>query len=473
MEKYDIVIVGASTTGSYFAREMAKRGFSVLALEKEKREDVSRSYDIFHMGKNEMERFSLTIPEKGEKDYAFIYTGGAAYSPYGRYPKPSNTQVVGLHKHDYIMRMNSEAIAEGAQIIYGAKFVRTVFDENEKICGIVYKDENGEHEVHCKLVADCSGIASSVRTSLPENYAVENFVLTEKDLFYVWVYYVKYLDGKKRERHTNSFLQYKSWTAPQSREDGAILGVGANFSFDYAQEMLREFRKNVALDAYEIEKVERGITPYRRPPYSFVGDGFIAMGDCACLTKPFNGEGCTSSLYQAEIAVDVISNLLNNGEKLTRENMWQINKRYVEVQGKSFASTMAVLTGVAIIQPNETEYLFSHDVIFSKKIFAGLSGGIKLPASEIAKTVYFVLKGIANGKLSKKLCRAVVKALKNGIKVLNLYSKFPETTDGFEDWCEEANALWSEIGSMADCCDEKILSRAQKRKSGLITASAE
>lgn len=473
MDRYDIVIVGASTTGSYFAREMAKRGFHVLAIEKNKMEDVSRSYDIFHMGKNEMERFDLTVPNEGDKDYAFIYTGGAAYSPYGRYPKPSSTQVVGLHKHDYIIRMNNEAKAEGAEIVYGASFVRPVFDADKKICGIVYKDESGEHEVHSLLVADCSGIASSVRTALPENYGVENFVLTEKDLFYVWVYYVKYLDGKVRERHTNSFLQYKSWTAPQAREDGAILGVGANFSFDYAQEMFREFRKNVALDAYEIEKVECGITPYRRPPYSFVGDGFIAMGDCACLTKPFNGEGCTSSLYQAEIAVDVITDLLNCGEKLTRENMWQINKRYIEVQGKSFASTMAVLTGVAIIQPEETEYLFSHDVIFSKKIFAGLSGGIKLPVSEIAKTVYFVLKGIIGGALSKKLCRAVVKSLANGVKMMNLYSSFPETTDGFDDWCTKANALWSEIGSMADCCDEKILGRAQRRKNGLITSSAQ
>lgn len=473
MKKYDVVIVGASTTGSYFAREMSKRGFHVLAIEKEKTENVSRSYDIFHMGKNEMIRFGLTIPEKGDKDYAFIYTGGAAYSPYGRYPKPSSTEVVGLHKHDYIMRMNDEAKAEGAEIVYGAAFSRPVFDNDGKVCGIVYKDENGEHEVHSSLVADCSGITSCVRTALPEDYGVENFKLTEKDLFYVWVYYVKYLDGKVRERHTNSFLQYKSWTAPQSREDGAILGVGANFSFDYAQEMFREFRKNVPLDAYEVEKVERGITPYRRPPYSFVGDGFIAMGDCACLTKPFNGEGCTSSLYQAEIAVDVITNLLNSGEGLTRNNMWQINKRYVEVQGKNFASTMAILTGVAIIQPNETEYLFSHDVIFSKKIFAGLSGGIKLPASEIAKTFYFVLKGIANGTLSKKLCAAVVKSLKNGIKVLNLYSRFPETTDGFDDWCAKANALWNEIGSMADCCDEEILGRAQRRKSGLITDSAQ
>lgn len=468
MKEYDIAIIGASTTGSYFAREMAKRGFKVLAIEKQKKENVSRNYDIFHMGKNDMLKFGLTIPGEGEKDFAFMYKGGAAYSPYGNHPKPSYAEVVGLHKHDYIMRMNGEAINEGAEIIYGAAFESFTFEENGKINGMVYSDESGTHEVKAKLVADCSGIASAARTALPENYGVETFSFTEKDLFYVYVYYVKYKDGLPRERHTNSFLQYKSWTAPQAREDGAILGVGANLSFDYAEEMFREFRKNVPIEPYEIEKTERGITPYRRPPYSFVADGFITMGDSAALTKPFNGEGCTSSLYQAEIAVDVITTLLVSGEVLSRENMWQINSRYVAVQGKSFASTMAVLTGVASIKPNETEYLFSHDVIFSKKIFEGLAGGIKLPASEIIKTIHFVLKGIANGILSKKLCSNVVKSLRRGLKVMNHYSKFPETPDGFEAWCKRADELWNEVGSMADNCDEVILERMEKRRAGLI-----
>lgn len=129
---------------------------------------------------------------------------------------------------------------------------------------------------------------------------------------------------------------------------------------------------------------------------------------------------------------------------------------------------MAVLTGVASIKPNETEYLFSHDVIFSKKIFEGLAGGIKLPASEIIKTIHFVLKGIANGILSKKLCSNVVKSLRRGLKVMNHYSKFPETPDGFEAWCKGADELWNEVGSMADNCDEVILERMEKRKAGLI-----
>ena len=66
-----------------------------------------------------------------------------------------------------------------------------------------------------------------------------------------------------------------------------------------------------------ILKVEKGLTPYHRSVYSFVDDGFIAMGDAACLTKPTCGEGCTSSLVQGEIAANVITKLLNDGKPLT------------------------------------------------------------------------------------------------------------------------------------------------------------
>ena len=40
MEKYDIIVVRASTTGAWFARQMAKRGHSVLVIEKNEKENV-------------------------------------------------------------------------------------------------------------------------------------------------------------------------------------------------------------------------------------------------------------------------------------------------------------------------------------------------------------------------------------------------------------------------------------------------
>ena len=466
--KYDVIIIGASTTGSWFGNEMAKRGFKVLMLEKQERENVSRNYDIFHMAKSEMEKFGYPIPEKGDEDYSFEFDGGSYFSAYGNYPKPTHNIVIGMRKHRYILRLNDNAVKAGAELIYGASFSGFVFDEQGRIAGAKYKTADGEQEALGAIVADCSGIPSVARRALPDGLNAENFEITPRDMFYVILYYVLYPEGHEKVIHTDSFLQYKVWSAPQDDEKGGILGVGANLSFEYAEEMFRQFRKNVPWSTYTVQKIERGRTPYRRPPYSFVADGFIAMGDAACLTKPNNGEGCTSSLYQAEIAVDVISNALREGGYLTEERLWSINKRYIDVQGKAFAGSMALLTGAVALNCEENEYFFKNDIIFSKSIMAGFAKGISITPKEAERTIRLLAAGVAAGKIRVELIRRVLAAFKNSVEMKALYSEFPETPEGFDIWRGKANELWERVGSMADSCDEEIIDRMKRRAEGKI-----
>ena len=464
MEKYDVIVVGASTTGSWFAEKMAKNGFKVLMIEKTSRENISRNYDIFHMAKSEMEKFGYPVPKKTDADYGFEFTGGAAISAYGNYPKRTYTDTVGMHKHEYILRLNDNAVKAGATLIYEAAFSDFIYDENGKICGAKYITENGEKSAYAKIVADCTGIPSAARRKLPDGYGVENFEITPRDMFYVIIYYVRYNETHEKIIHTDSFLQYKCWSAPSADENGGVLGVGANLNFEYAEEMFKVFKKNVPLPPYELIAEERGATPYRRPPYSFVSDGFIAMGDAACLTKPNNGEGCISSIYQAEIAVDVISKALKENKPLTRENLWSINKRYIDVQGKAFASNLAMLTGAAGLNEEENEYFFKHNIIFSEKMFQNITGGVKLTPVDIAKMIHYVSLGVACGKIRPSFLLSVAKAFLNGNNIASHYDKFPETPDGFDEWVKKADELWKTVGSMADNCDEEIIRRIEKRK---------
>ena len=61
MKNVDILIVGASTTGCWFAERMAREGFNVLVIEKELPENVSRSYDIFHMKTEKIQLYSVGL----------------------------------------------------------------------------------------------------------------------------------------------------------------------------------------------------------------------------------------------------------------------------------------------------------------------------------------------------------------------------------------------------------------------------
>lgn len=461
MKKCDILIAGASTTGGWFAYQMAKRGHKVTVIEKEKKENVSRDYDIFHMSKPDMERFDLEIPEKGSPVYGFRFDGSPARSPYGNYPKMQNGgTTVGMHKHEFILRMNERAEEAGAEIIYGAAFKDFIFDEKGKIIGAKYETSKGEKEIYTQLVADCTGIPSAARTKLPRSSFVENFKLTPKDIFYVVLYYAKYTDEKVDPRALDAFfMQYKVWSAPSGDERGAILGVGGNYSFEYAEEIFKDFRKNVPWPEFTVDKVEKGLTPYHRSLFCFVDDGFIAMGDTAFLTKPTCGEGCTSSLYQAEIAVEVISKLLKEEKELSQRNMWSINKRYIDVQGKSFDSLRPLLTGIVQANYDEAELLFKKDVIFSQKILGGMGEELDMTPGDIAKIVTTLGGAVATGKFRASVVAAIVKGLLKSMEVTKLYDEYPETPDGFPAWRSKALRLWSEILPMSETCNKDILKK--------------
>ncbi len=462
MKNYDILIIGASTTGCWFAERMAREGFSVLVLEKEEPDNVSRAYDIFHMSEPEMKEFSLVIPEDGDPLKEFAFSGSPMISPYGKFRKGGGSIItVGLHKHDYIMFMARRAEEKGAEIIYGASFSDLIYGDNGAVIGATYKTADGVKSVYSKIVADCSGIPSVARTKLPDSSFVENFKLTPIDIFYVVLYYIKYKDEAVNPRDLDGFfMQYKSWSAPAGEGYDAILGIGGSYSFEYAEEVFSsQLLKNYKYPEYTVKKVERGLTPYHRSVYSFVDNGFIVMGDAACLTKPTCGEGCTSSLVQGEIAATVITNLLKESKELSRENLWSINKQYMDKQGKDFDSMRPLLMGIVAMDFDEAEYLFEKDVIFSEKILGGMDDGLSLSIGDIFSTI----KGIVTGVVKKKIRLSTVVKILNGLKqsgeVAKLYDAYPESPEQFLEWKNKADALWQKIGTLADTCDSEILKK--------------
>jgi flavin-dependent dehydrogenase len=453
MEQYDVIIVGGSTTGSYLAHGLAARGQKVLVIEQNTAEKVGSKYDIFHIALPEFARFDLPMPVEGE-DLAFRFTGSQAFSAFGHYPKEGNGTVIGMHMHAYTLRLNRWAIAAGAEYRYETRFLDLTYKAG-RITGVKVSQKGEEKTIRAGLVADCSGIPSVVRTKLPDGYGTENFVIGPKDMFYVILKYVKYLREADYVHQIRTWTYYKTWEAPQADPHGAILGVGANFSFDFAQKIYGRFEKAIPLPERELQYEERGTTPYRRPPYSFVGDGFVALGDAACLTKPHAGEGVTSAMVQADLVIEVVDGLFQAKKPLTKENLWPINHRYYLGQGKVYAGMLATLVGAVATSPKENEFFFRHDIIFSAKSFAAMAEdrGLELSGKELVGMALKLLWGVVTFQVRIRTIRSLLTAMKNGDRITALYAKYPESAEGFDAWVAEADATWAKTPGMADVVD--------------------
>lgn len=449
VKKYDIAVIGAATSGAFFAKKMSEKGYSVKVIEKNPIEKLGCKYDIFHVGRKEFERFGIPRPVEGDKEWAFEFETNYTAAPSGKYPIKTFDPMVGLHMHDYTVLMDKWAEQSGAEFEYGAVFEDFIFEKG-KIAGFTYRTDEGKQEIYAKCVVDCSGIESVARRKLPAGSHVEQFEITPEDMFYVVLKYVKFTDPDfVYNTSSTGWPFYKSWLAPQADPNGGILGIGACHSYEYAQSILEEVVEKIPMPPYTVTRTEKGRTPYTRPPYSFVTDSFIVTGDAGCLTKPNNGEGVTSSMVHMEIAADVLDEALK-AEDLSVRKLWKINKLYNEKQGADFASTRALLTKIVKAKKDEFEFFFEkgHDVL--QAFLDGAADGpeIKIGTSQLLPAVGKILGGIVTGKVSAATLKEAVNGFTLGNKLKQHYLSFPDSPSGYREWAEKADELWAKVGKM-------------------------
>lgn len=430
----DVVIVGACTAGTYFSKLLAQRGLKVVVIDKEREENLCRRLDIFHFTRDSYEAFGL--PESREGDEEFVRNFDKCYtrSALDNYPKTDSTKVAVLHLPLFIKRLREQARAAGVEFLFGEEFDRVKYDGG-RIAGIVTKSGR---ELTARLVVDASGIPSVVRRSLDDPF-MEGFEIGPRDKFYVLLKYVRLKNPEDRVELSTSWPYYKGWIAPQHDGEGAIIGVGASLSYDYARKCMAKFEGAVKLPPYELQYEELGCTPYCRPPYSFVTDGFLVIGDAACLTKPWNGEGVPSAWVQCTPAADVVSKAMADGAYPTREALWPINVLYQRGEGRAFAATRAMLIGAVQMSAQDNDFLFQHSIVFKSD-----------DEPDNPHTISTLLRGVATGRFSRAGLKALLSGLRKGKKLDYLYARYPSTPVGYPGWKLYADELWAKVGTMAD-----------------------
>lgn len=431
---YDVVIVGACTAGTYFASLLAKKGLKVLVVDKDSEENLARRLDIIHFTADSYAQFGVPPAKEGDEEYVRSFHVCYGKSALNNHLKTNYINVDVLHLPLFIRKLRKTAVENGAEFRFGTAF-QDLRCENGRIAGIVTTD--GE-EIPARLTVDASGIAAVVRRKINDPY-MENFETGPRDKFYVLLKYVKLKDPNLTVVDSTSWPYYKGWIAPQHTPGGAIVGVGANLSFDYARKCMAKFEAAIPLPDYELQYEEMACTPYRRPPFSFVTDGFLVIGDAACLTKPINGEGIPSAWVQCTPAADIVAQALQGGGGPTKEALWEINRLYQTGEGAMYAGERAMLIGAVDMTPEDNDYLYKKGIIFKSD-----------DEPEVENLLLALVKGVLAGEFSLKALKSLVGSTLKGEALKKHYLNYPATPAGYPQWEQKARKLWQRAGSMAD-----------------------
>jgi FADH2-dependent halogenase/halogenation protein CepH len=451
-EHCDVLIVGAGTAGAYFGWQLARRGHSVVIVERSERPAVGKRLDVFHIDSVKFDEFGVPPPEKDAPEFCVILEKGISYSPEGKYPKVVKYPFHVMRLPLFLQRLFALAESDGVRFEFSTAFSRLLYRDG-RISGAVIERGGEEKPVQARLVVDASGINAAVRTALPPEYGVENFKVAPDEKFYVVLRYITWLEPHRpRTVDSEGWTFYKAWVAPSFHEDGAIIGIGATGSYDHAEEMFEEFSEEITLPPHRIDKLERGVTPYRRPPYSVVGDGFLCLGDSACLTKPFSGEGVTSGWTLCKIAVEVVDRALRADDYLAADSLWPINVRYFRGQGAKFAGILATVPSAANVTRGENSYLFRKNVVFSEDDLTEMNRDFEMHLTtwKILRIVGVIVFGLLTREYSFASLEALLKSVRISGRIRGHYEGFPEDRSAFASWVEVAEDLWSRADPRMD-----------------------
>lgn len=320
----DVIVVGAGPGGSATAAHLARRGLTVMALEKSHfpREkvcgdgltpratkaltrlgiDISRDNGWLH---NKGLRIYGGRTEPFELDWPTL----TDYPPYGLMRKRS----------DFDEMLANHAVDSGASVIQGVNVNEAILDDRSgRIVGVRAKD-GAEYRAPLVVAADgnSSRLAISMglnkRDDRPMGVAVRTYYTsprTNDDYLESWL---ELWDGEPRK---STLMPGYGWIFGMG--DGTsnvglgVLSTSKGYGKTNYRALLKKWLDNTPeewgfRDENMVGKIQSAALPMafnRQPAY---GRGLLLVGDAGGMVNPFNGEGIPYAMEAGEFAADAIA----------------------------------------------------------------------------------------------------------------------------------------------------------------------
>jgi len=288
MEEYDVVVAGGSISGLMSAREIAKKGYSVLVLE-EGFEVGTPDHCGGLVSKSALNDMEI---EPTQKTFDSMINSALIYSPSGKHIEINSKklEVVVVNRRELDKQIARQAQQSGADIR-----VKTSFKEKTKRGVRTSIDEIG-----CKILVDCRGVSALV------NDQRDGILLSAQyEVYADWI-----TDGKVEVYFDQiKYPGFFAWIIPSGKGVG-IVGIAG-----------REINVSNIIEQFLINKgkystIRKIFAPIwiKGPIKDFVSGDVVIAGDAAGQSKPTTAGGIYSCGMGGILAGNAITKYLETNE---------------------------------------------------------------------------------------------------------------------------------------------------------------
>ena len=290
MEEYDVIVAGGSISGLIAAREIAKKGYSVLVLE-EGFEIGTPDHCGGLVSKSALVELGI---EPTQKTFDSTINSALIYAPGGKHIEINSKKqkVIVVNRRELDKQAALQAEQFGAEIR-----VKTGFKEKTKL-GV--KTTNGE--IGCKILVDCRGVGALINN--------------EKDGFLSSAQYEIYADwienGKVEVYFDNvKYPGFFAWIIPSGSGTGKVGIAGREINVSNLMEQFLKSKGNYST----IRKIFAPIW-IKGPIKNFVVQNTVIVGDAAGQSKPTTAGGIYSCGMGGIFAGNAITKYLESADQV-------------------------------------------------------------------------------------------------------------------------------------------------------------
>ena len=307
MEEYDVVVAGGSISGLMSAREIAKKGYSVLVLE-EGFEVGTPDHCGGLVSKSALHDLGI---EPTQKTFDSMINSALIFSPNGKQFEidSKKQEVVVVNRRELDKQVALQAQQSGAEIR-----VKTSFKEKTKR-GV----RTSIGEIGCKILVDCRGVGALINN--------------QRDGILLSAQYEVYADWITEGKVEVYFDQIKypgffAWIIPSGKGVGKVGIAGREIN---VSKIMEQFLRNKG----KYSTVRKIFAPIwiKGPIKDFISGDVVIAGDAAGQSKPTTAGGIYSCAMGGLLAGNAITKYLETNE---HSQLQQYQKFWHDKFGKEF-----------------------------------------------------------------------------------------------------------------------------------------
>ena len=441
--EYDVVIVGAGTSGCYAGATIAEAGYDVVVVER--KDEAEAGHIACGDALKGADEFPEAIP-KSEIDDAFTNTE----VDHGRFEIPrENTaldipvpgELAVIDRTAYGRRIIDGAERAGTEFHYDT-VVQDVIQDDGRVRGVTASKHGDPRRYEAELVIDGAGALSILQdkadlsgTTFDTNVRYSQFSSAYREIIEVDEP-VEWSDALvfKPTKRSAGYLWYFPRTETQ-------INVGLGFQMDaepmtLVDDLREDVERRPELAGGTVRDKLGAALPTRRPYDSAVAPGYVAVGDAAAHVNPISGGGIAGAAYAGQYAGEQAVQAIDEAD-VGEKSLWRYNERVMEHFGGRYAAL-------------DVYNIFS--TAYDLDDLLALIGA--MPGERISEALY---SGSADFDIWLKLrvlyetyghwgtLKNLYDAKQLADRLLEHYEDYPSSPDGFESWRSRRDDIMDDI----------------------------